>query len=114
MLTAEQMLAAKDFREEVVAVPEWGGEVKVRTLSMGARYAINDRALKVVGNDRRLDNRIFAAATLEHGLVEPRLDAKQAEALMDKSPEPVERIIAAIWRISGLEADAAKNASSAA
>ena len=33
MLTKEQILAADDFKVEVVNVPEWGGEVLVRTIS---------------------------------------------------------------------------------
>ena len=33
MLTREQILQANDLKSEVVNVPEWGGEVTVRTLT---------------------------------------------------------------------------------
>jgi hypothetical protein len=37
MLTREQILAADDLPREQVEVPEWGGSVWVRTLTVGQR-----------------------------------------------------------------------------
>lgn len=37
MLTRDQILAAEDTQTEVVDVPEWGGQVRLRTLTGGER-----------------------------------------------------------------------------
>lgn len=112
-LTADAILQARDFVEKEVDVPEWGGVVRVRSLSMGARYEINDRAVRTGGKDQKIDNLAFAACTLEFGLVEPKLTRTQAEqAVKYRASEPINRICAAVWEISGLaggEAEA-KNA----
>jgi hypothetical protein len=39
MLSKQQILEAKDVRTETVAVPEWGGEVLVKTMSGTERDA---------------------------------------------------------------------------
>jgi hypothetical protein len=36
-LTAEQIVAADDMKLKKISVPEWGGEVYVRVLTVGAR-----------------------------------------------------------------------------
>lgn len=107
ILTAEAVAAAKDYEETLVQVPEWGGEVKVRTLSMGARYEMNKRAVK----DGKVDNAIFTSATLEFGVVEPKLTRDQAEKIVaERADAPIQRIVDEIWRLSGLkEVDAKKD-----
>ena len=42
-LTAETILNAEDFRYEDVECPEWGGTVRVRSLSGGQRSVITQR-----------------------------------------------------------------------
>jgi len=39
LLTKKDILEAKDFKEETVNVPEWGGEVKLRGLTASERDA---------------------------------------------------------------------------
>lgn len=106
MLTAEAIGAAKDYEEAVVAVPEWGGEVRVRTLSMGARYEINTRSV----SNGKMDNAKFAAATIEFGVVEPKLTKEQAEKIVaERAHDPINRLIGRIWELSGIKEQAAKN-----
>jgi hypothetical protein len=40
VLSVDEILQAKDFRDEVVPVPAWGGAVRVRTLPLRGRYGI--------------------------------------------------------------------------
>lgn len=110
-LTAEQLLAAKDFVEEHVDVPEWGGCVKVRTLSMGARYRIAEGSATLKGREQRVDSVRLAVLTLLHGIVDPKLTEEQAILLAEKNASAVERVIQAIWRASALDTETAKNES---
>jgi hypothetical protein len=43
MLTREQILAADDLKSEEVAVPEWGGSVRVIAMTGTARDAFQER-----------------------------------------------------------------------
>lgn len=47
LLTAEQILAAEDLRYETVKVPEWGGDVRIRSLT-GDELEEHDKALWAV------------------------------------------------------------------
>lgn len=107
-LTAEAILGAKDFKEMLVEMPEWGGAVKVRTLSMGARYEISANARDAKG---ARDNTAMAISTLVHGVVEPKLTREQAQQIVATKPlETVDKVLDAVWRLSGiLEGEAAKN-----
>jgi len=40
MLSRDEILAASDLQSEVVAVPEWGGEVRVRVLTGAERIQL--------------------------------------------------------------------------
>lgn len=40
LLTAEEILAADDSQAEIVAVPEWGGSVRLRGLSADERISL--------------------------------------------------------------------------
>ena len=106
MLTLEAIHGAKDFKEADVEVPEWGGAVTVRTLSMAARYEIGERSLK----DGKVDNAKFAAGTLAGGIVEPKMTYEDALKVVDgHSPEPIQRLVDEVWKLSGLTEQVAKN-----
>jgi len=109
MLTAGDILSARDFVERVVEVPEWGGAVKVRSLTLAARYAISEMSTVGEGKSRKIDQARFAVGSLLYGLAEPRLKPEEADQMVDKSPEVVERIVSAVWEVSGLSDGAAKN-----
>lgn len=108
MLTLEAIHGAKDFKESEVDVPEWGGKVKVRTLSMAARYFISEVSLKA--NKTEVDSVKFAAGTLCHGVVEPKMGYEDAVKVVDShASEPIQRIVDEVWRLSGLSESVAKN-----
>lgn len=68
MLTREQILAAQDLKTETVKVPEWGGEVIVRTMDGEGRDAFE--ALLMNNNKRDLKN--FRAKLLAQCLVDDK------------------------------------------
>ena len=46
ILTRAQIKAAEDLRAEIVDVPEWGGEVRIRTLSFAAANSMFKEEVK--------------------------------------------------------------------
>ena len=108
-LTADEIVQAKGYPEETIDIPEWGGSVTVRSLSMGARSDIAEKAFTGEGDKRKVDNFKFAILSVKHGLIVPKLTDEQADKLADKGPEVIERLLAAIWKLSNLSPESAKN-----
>lgn len=106
ILSRADILARKDLPTKVVPVPEWGGDVVVRTLTAGERdefeIAIREAreeedrpnvrarlvALVVVGEDGR---RLFSEADVEQ--------------LGELSARAMDRVFAAAQRLSGFTPD---------
>ena len=110
MLTLDAIKTAKDYREQELDIPEWSGSIKIRTLSMGARYDIAEFSLVQKGKERVVDNKLFAIATLCHGVVDPKINEQQAaEIIEQRSPESIQRILDGIWKISDLTESEIKN-----
>ncbi len=116
MLTRDQILQCDDLPRERVSVPEWGGEVLVRTMTGADRDAFE---ASLVGRDgpkeSRLDNvraRLVALALCgEDG--ERLFDDADVAALGAKSARALDRVFAVAQRLNGIGAeqvDAAKNA----
>ena len=115
MLTLDAIMKAKDYREADVDVPEWGGAVKCRTLSMAARYEISERSVIDKGGKPTVDNVKFAAGTLAHGVVDPKMSFDEAmKVIAEHPPETVQILVDEVWRLSGLREEIAKNESSPA
>lgn len=98
-LNAESILAAEDFCYADVECPEWGGVVRVRSLSGGQRSLITQRVqaqdtdeleelLTVMGVVDEDGNRIFTN--------------KDIDLLKKKSNTPISRIAKKIMKISGI------------
>lgn len=98
-LTAESILAADDFQYADVDCPEWGGVVRVRSLSGGQRSVITQRIqskdtenleelLVIMGCVDENGNRIFTNAHMD--------------ALKKKSNSPIQRISKKIMELSGI------------
>jgi hypothetical protein len=102
ILSADALLGAPDLKEEVVAVPEWGGEVKVRGLSLGDYQEIQDKST-VRGE---VDGNKLSVYLCIAGMVEPKLGWDQYEQLRGKSLPALNRVAGAVMRLSGLGSDA--------
>jgi len=99
IITVEQLLAAEDLPPEAIDVPEWGGQVKVRGLSVKAINQAN-RESTVAGE---IDEEKIACAVVIAGMVEPQLTNDQAGQLAEKSMAVINRIVKEIYRLSGLD-----------
>jgi hypothetical protein len=115
ILSIEQILQADDIPSEVVSVPEWGGEVKVRGLSRASFERINKASEVVVPatgpgqqptttrDEARFSEQLFLACVVEPVFAEEHLDA-----LRDKSISALNRVYEAIGRVLQTDVAAAK------
>lgn len=115
ILSVEAILAADDIPSEVVAVPEWGGEVKVRGLSRAAFERITKASEVVVPptgpgqqpttqrDEAKFSEQLFLACVVEPVFAEEHMDA-----LRDKSISALNRVYEAIGRVLQTDVAAAK------
>lgn len=98
MLTREEILASKDVETtEIVPIPEWGGAVKVRGLSL-------NEVSKIVSLSTRkgqLDQIGSAVLTFVRGVVEPKFTDMDFDDLKKKNAV-IMRAVKAINRLSGM------------
>lgn len=99
LLTAEDIEAADDIPEEIVPMPEWGGAVKLRGLSIDDVMALNAKAK---GSDGKPDPIRMSILMLAASMAEPSLTPEQVEGLRRKSAGAVTRLIKVASHLSGL------------
>jgi hypothetical protein len=96
-LSADDIWAADDIREGEVEVPEWGGKVHIRGLTLQQMAALANQASKTLPNGQaNVDRELSVALTLIYGMVEPRLALNDVPRLREKSAAAVTRIVQAI------------------
>jgi len=106
VLTRDQILAAADVVKELVAVPEWGGEVWVRTPTGKARDEF-EGAMILAGQSPAMYHNIrarLAAASIcdDDGLL--IFEPEDVEELGQKSAAALDRVFAVAQRLAGLTA----------
>lgn len=106
ILSKEQILQAVDLPRELVAVPEWGGEVWVRGLTGAERDAFE---ASIVGEERgkdRLNLRNVRAQLVAMSVVDEAggrlFTDRDVAALGLKSAVALSRIVEVCQRLSGL------------
>ncbi len=106
LLTRDQILAAEDLKRETIDVPEWGGDVIVRSLTGAERDAFEDSVVRQRGKTRELNLRNARARLVSLSLIDEsgtRLFSDgDVEALGRKSAAALDRVFAAAQRLSGL------------
>lgn len=115
ILSLDAILGANDIPEEVVPVPEWGGEVKVRGLSRAAFDRITKASEVAIpatapgqtagtGRDEaKFSDQLFLAC-----VVEPQFSEEHLDALREKSIGALNRVYSAIGRVLQTDVQAAK------
>ena len=108
LLTREAILAAPDLVTETVAVPEWGGEVLVRSLELAEREQYEAGSFIMRGETREVNLATLRARLLALALVD--LDGhalfREADitALGRKNGRVMARLFEVAQRLSGLGA----------
>lgn len=103
-LTAEAILGAADTQTDDVLVPEWGGKVKV--IGLTKRQQVDIRRASMVAGD--VDQEKVQQGIWLQGVIEPRFSEDQLGPLFDKNAGVVDRVIARILALSGMEDDSVK------
>lgn len=98
LLSVEDILNAKDSNEVVVEVPEWGGSVKVRSITKGTQQKLRESSTDKKGeiNASKLELLLFV-----YGLAEPQFTEGQIEQLKEKSSVAFDKVLQAIMEIGG-------------
>jgi len=101
MLTREQILSVEDIKTEEVHVPEWGGTVRVASMSGAARDRFE---LSCVAADGSQDNENIRAKVVAASVVDESgnlmFSAEDVEALGRKSAAALDRVFEASQRLS--------------
>jgi hypothetical protein len=95
VLTRDQILQAVDLGRELVSVPEWGGEVYVRVMTLGERLRWEDAPT----GDASV---LLLAMTLCDDKGELLFTAADLEALRKKSIAATMRLLRVARRLNGL------------
>ena len=101
ILSADQIIGADDLARETIPVPEWGGDVVVSALSVKALNECNRKAT-VAGE---VDAEKITVQMVIEGMVEPKLTDDQAGQMAMKSAAVMNRLGAAILRLSGVDSE---------
>jgi hypothetical protein len=106
LLTREQILAADDLKREAVAVPEWGGDVIVKSLTGAERDEFEDSVVRQRGKNRELNLKNARARLVSLSLVDESgqrlFSAGDVELLGRKSAAALDRVFGAAQKLSGL------------
>ena len=106
MLTKEQITKADDIKYEMVPVPEWDGEVRVRTLSGKERDAFEDSITKSKGKDTAVNMNNLRAKLCALAMVDEAGDRlfhdRDIGMLGNKSSKALDKIFDVAQRLSGI------------
>ena len=109
LLNKEYILAANDLPLECLAIPEWGGDVMVRTMTGADRDAFE---ASLSGKEGRMENvraRLVSLTLCDADGVRLFTDAEVA-ALGNKSAKALDRVFTIAQRINGIGTDAVDTA----
>lgn len=105
-LTKEQILSADDLKQELVEVPEWGGEVLVRELRGRERDAFEEGSLDKQRNLKMTNMRArLVAMSVIDDEGERLFTSKEALELGEKSASALNRLFEVCCKISGITSD---------
>jgi len=105
LLSKENILAANDLPLECIAVPEWGGDVMVRTMTGADRDAFE---ASLIGKEGRMENvraRLVSLTLCDAAGARLFTDA-EVETLGNKSARALDRVFTVAQRINGIGTDA--------
>jgi len=121
LLSREQILEAQDIKAERLEVPEWGGEVMVRSMTGSERDQFEQTILTKRGRDYDVNMRNLRAKLAAWTVVDEAgariFSEEDVLALSEKSAGALQRIFNVASRLSGISPEdveeLAKNSGSA-
>lgn len=117
ILSKSDILAAQDLQTQEVSVPEWGGSVRVRSLTGTERDVFETALVKVVDGKRIPDMDNLRAKLLAATLVDENgtplfsiADVGDLGCLGSKSAAALDRIFGVAQRLNGMAAESVEAA----
>ena len=104
ILTRDQIMNLDDLPVEVIDVPEWGGEVKVRGMSAEERVRWAEHVKAADGKGIDVEKAQYYAVIV--GVVEPKFEEADVDWLRKKSASALERIAQRWLALSGIGTEA--------
>ena len=106
-LSKEQILSCNDLAQEVVNIPEWGGDVVVRCLTGEERDELEKLTFKEKSDGtREIDLQNFRAKLISLCVVDENgqrmFSSEDALLLSKKSAKAIDRVFVAAEKLSGL------------
>jgi len=100
VLSASEIATVLDRKEELYDVPEWGGPVLLRALSLSER----DEMVKQATVDGKIDGQRITILLVVSGIAEPKL----TEAIIrERSFEVVDRLASKLMQLNGMNKEVA-------
>lgn len=105
-LTRQQILEADDTKYETVECPEWGGDVRLRSISGAKRDQYEQSLVEERGNSRKMNLRnaraklIILCAVDETG--RPLFTSEDLRALGAKNAAPLDRLFDVARKLTGM------------
>lgn len=109
LLSRDAILAVDDRDYDEVSIPEWGGSVRIRSITGAQRDAYEQSLMQQRGNSRQMNLRnaraklIVLCAVDERG--SPLFTEADVNALSRKNAKPLDRLFDACRKIAGLSDD---------
>ena len=113
ILTRDEILTASDYETKVVEIPEWGGSVRLRTMTGKARDEFEaEVSSKTIGGN--VDVRGIKAYLLSRVIVDEKdelmFTPEDVEALNSKAAGPLNSLFEIASRMNGIGEEAAQSA----
>lgn len=104
ILTADQVMAADDYREEEVPVPAWGGSVMVRSLTETEYDDFQDSIYKQRGKNVQANLKVIRVRLCALTIVGPdRKPIFTEEQLGRKSAAAISTVMRVAMRLNGMD-----------
>lgn len=104
LLTREQVISKDDRRYEAIPVPEWGGNVRIRSLSEPEYHDYRDSVFTSAGKDREVNERTMRACLCAACVVDaegkPLFTVDDLTGGKDPSKGKSAHAIALIWNVA--------------
>ena len=106
LLTKDQILEAQDLPFEDVEVKEWGGIVRVYTMTAGERDSYESTIYDTDGETVKVNRDDFRAKMLAHCLKDEKgvrlFTGAEIKKLSGKSAKPVQRLFEVAQNLNGI------------
>lgn len=114
ILTTDKILnAPSDLAEDMVEVPEWGGWLRIRSLTAAEQAKVKQASIDLSGRTMTLIFAEMEKRQFEYGVVEPKFTGQDVNVLFHRSGPSWRRVITALDKISGTTDDERERAAAA-